>query len=263
MIKQAAVMMGAFRYEFLMQVRRRSLWITFLLMTCLLVLLTTRNPMIYQAINTSLAQNSLTYNIASWTYTINRLLPLGVGCLLADRLVRDFRTKSDELFVTTSGALSSRLLGKYVGTLSATLLPFLLGDFVGIGYIVARTGNLLAIPVALETFAAIVLPGMVFIAAFALVCPTFLWVPLFQFCFIGYWFWGNELGTTSGIPTISNTMLTPIGKYMAVGFYGIADYKDVAATPLQGVESTLLLVSIAILVMITLWWFLKYRQARS
>lgn len=263
MINQTAVMMGAFRYEFMMQIRRRSLWITFLLMTCLLVLLVTRTPQAFQYITTFLAHKSLTYEVAYWTYTINRLLPIGVGCLLADRLARDFRTKSDELFLTTPGTLASRLLGKYIGTLSATLIPFLLGDLVGIIYIVVRTGNLLAIPIGLETFTVITLSGMLFIAAFALACPVFLWVPLFQFAFIGYWFWGNELGPRPGIPTLSQTILTPIGANMAVGFYGIGDFTAFHATALQGVESILVLVGIAILVMITLWWYLKYRQVRQ
>src|SRR5215472_13709604 len=157
MINQTAVMMGAFRYEFMMQIRRRSLWITFFLIACLLIILTTRvaNPRAGDTFTKFLAQLSLTYNVAYWIYTFNRLFPLGVGCLLADRLVRDFRTKSDELFVTTPSALSSRLLGKYIGTLLATLVPFLIVD---IGYTVVITGNILTIPIALETFAVMVLP---------------------------------------------------------------------------------------------------------
>jgi len=262
MINQTTVMMGAFRYEFLMQIRRRSLWITFFLMTCLLLILATRlsHNKSSDSLALFLAQHSLTYNIAYWIYTFNRLFPLGVGCLLADRLVRDFRTKSDELFVTTPGALSSRLLGKYIGTLLATLVPFFIVD---IGYTVVITGNILTIPLALETFAVMVLPGMLFIAAFALACPVFLWVPLFQFCFIGYWFWGNELSIRNGVPTLSNTILTPIGSYMAAGFYDLGYFSNVSATPMQGLESILALVGIAILVMISLWWFLKYRQTRQ
>src|SRR5215472_8246261 len=262
MINQTAVMMGAFRYEFMMQIRRRSLWITFFLIACLLIILTTRvaNPRAGDTFTKFLAQLSLTYNVAYWIYTFNRLFPLGVGCLLADRLVRDFRTKSDELFMTTPGTVSSRLLGKYVGTLLATLIPLFIAD---ITYPILTTGNLLAIPIALEVFATMVLPGMLFITAFALACPVFLWVPLFQFCFIGYWFWGNELSTRNGIPTLSNTVLTPIGSYMAAGFYGIGEFTNVSATPMQGVESILVLVGIAVLVMIALWWFLKYRQARQ
>jgi ABC-2 type transport system permease protein len=263
MINQTAVIMGAFRYEFMMQIRRRSLWITFLLMICLLILFATRIPSLPQYVGDALVHNSLTYNVAYWTFTVNRLLPLGVGCLLADRLVRDYRTKLDELFVTTPGMLGSRLLGKYTGTLLATLIPFFLGDLLGVGYIIARTGNLLALPIALETFAVLTLPGMLFVAAFALACPLLMWVPLFQFCFIGYWFWGNELGTRNGIPTLSGTILTPIGSYMAQGFYGIEDGMSFSATSLQAVESILLLIGIAALVMMTLWWFLKYRQARQ
>ena len=35
------------------------------------------------------------------------------------------------------------------------------------------------------------LPGLLFVAAFSVSCPVILWVPLYQFLFVGYWFWGR------------------------------------------------------------------------
>lgn len=263
MMNYFAVLLGTLRYEFVMQIRRKTLWITFFLMIVLLILLVSRSLNLGADLNTAISQNSLAYVVAYWIITLNRLLPVGVGCMLADRLVRDFRTGSHELFVTTPGALSSRLLGKYLGSLLATIIPFLLAVGVGIGYLLVKTGNLLVIPLGLQAFAVITLPGLLFVAAFALACPLLMWVPLFQFCFIGYWFWGNELGPRNGIPTLSTTILTPIGRYMANGFYGIRDFGAFVATPLQAVESIIVLIGIAALVLCALWWFLKARQARQ
>ena len=93
-----------------------------------------------------------------------------------------------------------------------------------------------------------------------------LWVPLYQFLFIGYWFWGNLLPDI-GIPTLSTTILTPVGGYMCTGFFnptgkeGVCNPGIQGATAVQGVESMLLLVGIAILVMLALWIGLRLQQA--
>ncbi len=260
-LKQVSVFSGVFYYEFRMQLRRRALWLTILLLGLLVVLLFGRNAGASYVLS-NLGRFPILTLVAWWTAILNYLFPLGVGCLLADRLVRDYRTKAAEIFTTMPAALSARLIGKYLGTLLATLMPILLFYAIGVGYIVYQTHNWLAIPLAVETFAAISLPGLLFIAAFSLACPLFMWVPLYQFCFIGYWFWGNFLSPHTGIPTLSDTILTPAGGYMAKGFYSV-DLHGFPATPLQGAESIVALVGIALLVLIVLWRALKWQQARG
>ena len=106
--------------------------------------------------------------------------------------------------------------------------------------------------------------SILFIGAFSIACTSFLWVPLYQFLFVGYWFWGNLL-PNFGIPTLSETILTPVGGYMCTGFFnpegreGVCSPGIQGATPLQGVESTLLLLSMAVLVLLALSIFLKRR----
>jgi ABC-2 type transport system permease protein len=259
---QLSVMLGVARYEFRMQIRRPAVWITMILLEALMIGIYSRGRFINTYIATLVAQNSLLYILAFWTITLNRLLPVGIGVLLADRLPRDRRTKVDELLTSLPGKLSARLVGKYLGSMIATLIPMFAFYAIGVGYIVYRTGNLMAIPLALETFAVITLPGILFITAFSIACPAILWVPLYQFCFVGYWFWGNELGANQGIPTLSNTILTPMGGFMAKGFYGI-EAGDFTATPMQGVESIVLLIGLAIVVMFVLWNLLRWQQARQ
>ena len=259
-MKQLSVLLGVFRYEFRMQIRRPAVWIIMILLECLFVALLSRASV--TEITRLLTQNSLLYVLAFWTFTLNRLLPIGVGVLQADRLPRDRRAKVDELFTSMPGSLSARLGGKYLGSLLATLIPMFAFYALGVGYIVYRTGNLMAIPLGLETFAVITLPGMLFISAFSLACPAVLWVPLYQFCFVGYWFWGNELSPHVGIPTLSSTILTPEGGFMANGIYGY-NGMFVNATPIQGVESILALVGCAIFMLFVLWSFLRWQQARQ
>src|SRR5207302_4913010 len=140
-------------------------------------------------------------------------------------------------------ALSARLVGKYLGSTLATLVPMFAFYSIGIGYVLYQTHNLLALPLALATFAAIVLPGILFIAAFSIACPAILWVPLYQFLYVGYWFWGNWLGARTGIPTLSETILTPVGTYISSGFFGDSIFPVQDATAWLAIESMLLLLS--------------------
>jgi len=258
---------GIVNYEFRMQIRRRSLWIAFLQLTLLISgLLRGGNVALLTYLLTNPDHLSLLRLLVTWTNATNIFLPIIVGVMLADRLARDKRTKVNELFLTMQSPLSIRLIGKYLGATFATLTPMFLYYCIGVSCILYQSHNLLTIPLALLTFVGIVLPGMLFISAFSVACPTLLWVPLYQFLFIGYWFWGNVLSPYFGIPTLSRTLLTPIGTYISAGLFG-GDRSQALfgpfATPLQGIESIALLSGTAVFVMFALWVYLRWEQARQ
>jgi ABC-2 type transport system permease protein len=261
-MNQLPVFFGAIAYEFRMQIRRRAVWITMILLILLIAFALSRSTGNF---NVFLGLNNypLQTIIANWTDIINAILPIGVGVLLADRLPRDRRMRVDELFTSMPGALSSRLMGKYMGSMLATLVPMFAFYCIGIGYIFSQIQQPQVLLLAVETFAAIVLPGILFISAFSIACPAILWVPLYQFLFVGYWFWGNWLGARTGIPTLSDTILTPAGTYISSGFFGDSIFPVQNATVWQGIESMLLLLGIAVFVMVVLWSYLKWQQARQ
>ncbi len=257
-MKQTQALLGVFRYEFRMQIRRPSLWLAFLGVSVIF------------GIGSGLTEYLLNIHHETWysqgvqlTNNVNTFFPIYIGVMLADRLVRDRRTKVDELLYTMPASLSTRLIGKYLGSTSATILPMFVYYCLCIAAVLYQSHNLLVLPLALATFASIILPGTLFISAFSLACPTIMWVPLYQFLFVGYWFWGNVLSPRQGIPTLSTTILTPRGAYMTMGFFGGHVGIINHATPLQGVESMLLLLGIAILVLYVLWWYLRWYQGRS
>jgi ABC-2 type transport system permease protein len=236
-VNQYKFLSGVLVYEFKMQIRRRSLWLAFLCFA-LLILRTViggfNNPE-QLPVNVPLMRL-----VAYLTIITNWLPPIGVGIFLADRLPRDRRTQVDELLNTLPGPLSARLAGKYLGsTLAALVLAFAMFSIV-VGLIIYHTHNIVAIPIALITYATIVIPGILFIAAFSLACTSFMWVPLYQFLFVGYWFWGNLFSPEIGIPTLTATILTPIGGFISAGL--------------------LLLLGIAALVMTMLYNYLKWRS---
>lgn len=106
--------------------------------------------------------------------------------------------------------------------------------------------DIIVIPLALAYFAATMLLGLLFISAFSIACPAFIWVPLYQFLYIGYWFWGNILNIDN-FPSLSKTPLAPIGNQASIGIFNPdpAPGGFIHITMLQGFESMGLLVIIA------------------
>lgn len=245
---------GAAGCEFRMQARRRVVWIVSAVLGLLVFWAYRWAPD---------PEATVTESMTLWAQRVQSLLPIGVGVLLADRLPRDRRTKVGEILETTPAPAGARLLGKFVGATLATLVPILAVYAVGVGVVLGETRDWRSLPLALGVFAAINLPGLLFVGAFSIACPALLWVPLFQFLYVGYWFWGNLLPPDQGIPTLNGTLLTPIGDYMAAGFFGVRGLAWVAeATPWQGAQSVVLLIGSAAAALADAHLLLRWQQAR-
>lgn len=258
--------LGILRYEFRMQAKRPGIWITFAIVTFYIVFIAMGGPAeVAKDMNAQIAREPLLMYVADFTYSVNQYLPIFFGCLLADRLVRDRRLKTDEIINTTSSPLCVRLLGKYCGNLLATMLPMLAVYIIVLCYIVYAAHSLAAIPMFVLTFIVIAMPGLLFVAAFSLACPLFMPIPLYMFLYVGYWVWGNmflKQQQEFSVPSLSRTILTPSGTFIDSGLFNLTHHTQlVMATPLQAIESIILLISIAALVLLTLWRFLKWQQA--
>ena len=266
MLQSWSVFLGASRYEFLMQIRRRSFWVTFVFLVGLYLLLTFSQANIREEAMHYLTQAPLLTALVSLTYNVNLYFPIGVGLLLADRLPRDRRTKVDELLTAMPGPLGARLFGKYMGSMLATLLPIFLFYCISVGIIASTRHDLLALPLGLETFLVIIVPGILFISAFSIACPAIIKIPLYQFLFIGYWLWGAILWWRPELPTLGRTLISPVGVYMIQGIYGFqfgGHGVNLPATPLEGVASILVLIGIGLLVMVVLERCIKWNQAHQ
>lgn len=261
MNRTLSVFAGACRYEWRMQIRRPALWITFLIVELLIVGVMVRVTNGFDSV-LHLERYPVLQSVVSWTNIVNYLLPVIAGILIADRLPRDRRTNMHELLATFPSSQMARLSGKFLGNVLATGVPIVLFYLFGCAVILVETRNLLVLPLAIGTFAAIVLPGLLFVGAFSIALPALLWVPLYQFLFLAYWFWGN-IYVPRNIPTISTTLLTPAGGYMSRGFFGMTLFPVAHATAAQGVESLLLLLVITWLVMLTLNAYLRWQQDRQ
>src|SRR6185312_1453287 len=157
-MNQLQAFSGALYYEFRMQIRRRSMWITFIA----LGLIFTQFHQPWNRPVTTPAGNSIVY----WTAIVQTFLAVAVGIFVADRLQRDRRVHVDEVLKALPGGLGARLFGKYLGSTFATLIPMLAVYGAGVGYIVYRWQDVQVLPIALAAFATIALPGLLFVTAF-------------------------------------------------------------------------------------------------
>jgi hypothetical protein len=216
---------GAIRYEFLMQARRRALWSAFAL--CGSVLLTVVIGGFANDLGRSTGPGGPSYTrpdlLVEWTVVCQYILIAGAGLLLADRTPRDCRTKTSEILWTTPAPTWARLFGKYTGAVVATLPPIFLIYVAGVARLALAWHDLSMLPLALATFAALVVPPLMFVGAFSIACTTLLWTPLYQFLFVGYWLW-TSLNPGEAIPTLNSTLLSPGENYIVTGFFHYASY---------------------------------------
>jgi hypothetical protein len=260
MSHQLAVWRGATRAEFRMQIQRRPMWLTFALLFILALPFQGGLPELLAAPS----HISVITALCQWSVLVNFLGLIGVALFLADRLPRDRRTRVDELFSTVADGLGARLTGKYLGGIAATLVPLTLWYSLGVGAFALRMGSPVILALGLVTYGAIVLPGTLFVGAFSLACPAVLWVPLYQFLFAGYWLWGNAFPPYPHfpIPTLSGTILTPVGSAISVGIFHVPSFGLYHLPLTAGIASLCLLPGVAIGVLLALIRFTQWQMAR-
>lgn len=263
------VVSGALRYEFRMQIRRVSVWVTLALLTLLVF-------GIWWAGSSDLlhgfyrrpegggaavwvppdARSAVLY----WVQYLGFFLPLGVGLVLADRLARDSRLHVDEILDTLPGSLGARLTGKFLGSTLATLTPLFLFYLALVAVIVQQTGAVGTLPLALGAFLAVLVPGSLFVAGFSVALPAVIRVPVYQFLFIGYWFWADLMSPKVGIPSIVGTMLNAAGPWAQEGIFHFPwTFLQLHATPAQGYLSIALLTLLGLAAPLALWGSLRWR----
>ncbi|HET8905968.1 MAG TPA: hypothetical protein VFN11_03285 [Ktedonobacterales bacterium] len=264
-----SVLGGTFRAEFLMQIRRVSVWIAVGLLGLIIFALwygiasDSLYPH-YSAERHTLIQPSQSDAILGWAQLLAMFLPLGVGLLLADRLARDRKLHVDEILDTLPGSLGARLAGKWLGSALATFVPIVLIYTAVVVYIVTQAPGLSGFRLAAAAFMTVLLPGMVFVTGFSVAFPAVLKVPVYQFLFTGYWFWANLMSPKIGIPSIVGTMLNAAGPWAQEGIFNFQwSFLRLHATPAQGYLSIALLSGLGILAVVSVWVYLRWQAARQ
>ncbi|WP_432976896.1 hypothetical protein [Dactylosporangium sp. CA-233914] len=221
------------RYEFRMQVRKRSVWIVPALSILLFILI--GGSLLRDLFDPGERPPEARTAVIGLALQVHALLSIGFGCLLADRLVRDDRLRVAPILDATPAGAGARVLGKYLGTAAATAIPILVVYFGFAAAYAVDTGAPQALGWALAASGVVMVPGLLFVAAFALAVPLIMPAPLFRVLFVGYWLWGNLAGPDM-MPTLARTLVHPLGGYPLaglLGFHGI-DGEESWAGPVPG-----------------------------
>jgi ABC-2 type transport system permease protein len=220
-------------YEFRMQIRKRSVWIVPALSIALFLLI--GGSLLRDLFDPDERPAEARTAVAGLAVQIQVLLAIGYGCLLADRLIRDDRLRVTPILDATPARPGARLVGKYLGAAAATAVPILAVYFGFAAAYAVHTDDPHALGWALATCAVVIVPGLLFVAAFALTVPLIMPAPLFRVFFVGYWLWGNAVGPDM-MPTLTRTLIYPLGGYpldALLDFHGI-DGAVTMAGPVPG-----------------------------
>ncbi len=254
---------GVFRHEFNMSMRRPGLWIAYGLLF-IFYSVTVMYPVPEEQV-TILTDKQTWQYAGQMAFTFNLFLPVMVGILSADRLLRDFRMSVRELQESTPLHLAEYTLGKYFGVLLASLTPVLIWLWLITGlFIVFGNAPIEFLFTMTLAFLAIMVPAFAFVTAFSLACPLIMPLRVYQILFTGYWFWGNYI-SPEFFPTLNGTLLTVSGMYAYQGFFG--GFIN-AADPLQysAADATLNLIVLALCiaaVMVVLNVYLQWQSRRA
>ena len=212
-----AQFLGLMRHEFIMSVRRKSIWITFGVI-CLLLGFVLSGQFELGPGNIQ-SQEDLWSATAEIVYMFNMWLALIAGILAADRMQRDERFKMRELQQSAPLGQMTYVLSKYCGVVLSLLLPAFIGiTLAGCVDLALGLLPLAALPALWVEFLAISVPSIAFVTAFSLACPMVMPLRVYQILFTGYWFWGNYLNPEF-FPTFSQTWLNASGLYPLQAFF--------------------------------------------
>ncbi|MEU0564746.1 hypothetical protein ABZ297_05000 [Nonomuraea sp. NPDC005983] len=202
-------MIATLRYEFVMQIRRPSLWIVYGLVFAVLVA-----TLSYWSLDLGLNDAHVPRRaMATAAELLVLLLPIVYGCMLADRPQRDRLLRVDSILDATPTGRTARLVGRYLGVCAATAVPFALAYFGRVLLYVVAEGKPSALGWATLFFLGSVLPGLLFVGALAFAGPLLVPPMVFRVLFVAYWFWGNLIPKDL-LPTLSHTILTATGEYV-------------------------------------------------
>jgi ABC-type transport system involved in multi-copper enzyme maturation permease subunit len=260
-MRQFAVVLGALRYEFGMQIRRPAVWVTLVVVSVLMAALVA--PLFkgipQQRIN---VPPPALNGILLWDQVLAMFLPVGIGLVVADRLARDKTAHVDEILDTLPASLGARLIGKCLGSMLATLVPVVLIYIAGLALLPIHGWTVQDIALAAQAFVAQMLPATIFVAGFSIAVPAVMRVPVYQFLFVGYWFWANLMSPKIGIPSPVATMLNAAGPWAQEAFFHFQwTYLRLNPTPSQGYESIALIAGLGLLALAGGWAYLRWQRS--
>ncbi|WP_231335734.1 hypothetical protein [Actinomadura graeca] len=213
---------GLVRYEGLMLLRRPSSLVVVALIALVLLIGFTDTPRHGAAA------------VAGWANLLMYVVPIGVGVLLSDRLVRERDEGLGDLLNSTPVPPWRRAVVVVAGSFAG---PYTLvaGTLLAIGAVHSvLDGGPEAFGAALLLAVAMILPGLLVATAVASLLALLMPLPAARVLLVAFWLWACMLNpNVIPIPSTTGTLLSPLGEYVAISVGGERSYQGLGLAPLS------------------------------
>lgn len=204
---------GTVRYEIVMALRRRALWLSLLPLGVLALLLGFGSPGL-----TGIADP--VSRIGQSTLMVNAVGSIAVAIALADRMASQRMAGLRELIAATPAGGPARAAGVVLGPWSVALLPVALVLLVLGAVVSATAGSPAPLLTAVIGLLVVVVPGSLVLTAFGNLLGVLLPVPAARVLVLPVWYWATALSPLIPVPTVAGTVLSPGGAYPAAAWLG-------------------------------------------
>ncbi len=199
-------------YEFRMAVRGRVLWICLLPLLGLAILLVLTSPR-------ASGLSSASAKVGVWAVLINVLATAGIGVAMADRVGRVRQLGLADLMAAMPVTYTQRLAGTMAGAIAAALAP-VAAVMLTVGIVVGIVDGDPAAPLwAILAFCTVIVPGTAALSTFATALGSVVPLAAARVVVVLVWLWATLFSTRIvPLPTVTGTVLSPLGDYVAVGW---------------------------------------------
>ncbi|CAM4238526.1 hypothetical protein NONI108955_15960 [Nocardia ninae] len=208
------VLGATIRYEALLVLRHRVVWLS-LIPLCVLIMLLGGFPRGRDRTDEIAA-------IGDTALLLNFLGSIGVAVALADRLAVQRKPGLRELFAATPADGRTRSVGLVLGPWLVASVPGALILLVMGLWSAISSGGPAPLAAAVIGLVTIVAPGSLLLTVLANVASLLLPSVVVRVLVVPYWYWATLLTPLVPIPTVTGTVLSPLGGYQAAQWLNVA-----------------------------------------
>lgn len=232
-------MSGTLRYESMMAMRRRVPWVSLLPLCALALLIALSSP-------TLTTHTDLVARMGSTAMMVNVLGSVGVAIALADRMAAQRLPGLPELIGATSAGPLGRAAGVVLGPWLVAMAPVFAVLMIVGGWLSVGAGSARPLIAGLVGFVAIVLPGALLLTMFANLLALIFPAAVSRVLVVPLWYWATALSPLIPLPTVTGTILSPLGSYQAAAWLGTRPPPAGADWPHPQASTTTALLAIGI-----------------
>lgn len=205
---------GTIRYEIRIAMRKRASWLSILplFLLSLLVTLTSR---------TLIGYSDPVARMGATATVVNLIGSLGVAIALTDLMVSQRRPGLRELLSATPAGKAGRAAGMVLGPWLIAVAPMAAVLLITGGWLALINTSVAPLVAALTGFVTILAPGSLLLTMLANLFSLGIPATAARILIVPIWYWATFLSPLVPVPSITGTVLSPLGSYQASAWMGV------------------------------------------